>query len=158
MILLDPKTLFLICPMDFLESTIIRSFRGEKFFCTCLGNQHCLVNGTVSDIQSMIDFYKINKILFVARIDNDYIKHIVNTEKVLIDPLFDRSAIINSSSSDSNTSFEIYEMQNYLLKQATLLGKELKPAYNGLLGAMVIDNIGFRVMESYISHPFAHLN
>ena len=72
------NTLFLICPTDFLETTINKSFKGKNYFYTSLGNSIQLNDKvTVGQIKEFISTKKITRIIFILK-ENNSILHQMN--------------------------------------------------------------------------------
>ncbi len=64
------KYLYLICPTDYLEHTINKTFKYENYFYTSLGNSFVHDDKTMEYIRQMIKKHGIGEIYFVLSMDN----------------------------------------------------------------------------------------
>ena len=75
------KCLYMICPTDFMESAIDRSFDGQKYFYSSLGMSLAMDNDMLSDIVEVIQKYDIKEITFVLSEDNSIILDALNNQE-----------------------------------------------------------------------------
>lgn len=61
---------FLVCPTDYLEHTITKTFKYENYFYTSLGNSFVYNSKTVEHLKQIIKKYNITEIYFVLSMDN----------------------------------------------------------------------------------------
>lgn len=67
------RTLFLLCPTDYLESTINREFNQENYFYSSLGNSFVMDSETLESIKALIKKHRIQEINFVLSSNNKII-------------------------------------------------------------------------------------
>lgn len=67
------STLFLLCPTDYLESTINREFNQENYFYSSLGNSFVMDFKTLESIKTLIKKHRIQEINFVLSSNNKII-------------------------------------------------------------------------------------
>lgn len=64
------KCFFLICPTDYLENAINKTFRSQNYFYTSLGNSFIYDDKTMKYIKQIVKKHNIQKFCFVLSIDN----------------------------------------------------------------------------------------
>ena len=64
------KCFYLICPTDFLEYAINKTFKNVNYFYASLGNSFNQDSKTLESISSIIKKHTIKEIYFVLSIDN----------------------------------------------------------------------------------------
>ena len=69
------STLFLVCPTDFLESTINKEFKGDNLFYSSLGNNASFCTNTVTNLEELVINNNIKEIYFVLSTQNKIILH-----------------------------------------------------------------------------------
>lgn len=67
------RHLYFICPSDYVEQSIHKSFRGVKYFYASLGNSIEFNANTTNQIKQIITKNKINRISFVLADNNPII-------------------------------------------------------------------------------------
>ncbi len=68
------KCLFFVCPTDYLESTISKSFHFENYFYSTLGNSIRFTDIELLEIKKLIDRAQIDQIYFVLSLDNKIVQ------------------------------------------------------------------------------------
>jgi len=76
-----PKSLYLTCPTDCLESVINNTFSNENYFYTSLGNSVCLNTTTIQYITKLINKHQITEISFVITTTNAIVLDAIGTQK-----------------------------------------------------------------------------
>ncbi|OCK42660.1 hypothetical protein BA195_10840 [Tenacibaculum soleae] len=101
------KCFFLICPTDYLENAINKTFRSQNYFYTSLGNSFIYDDKTMKYIKQIVKKHNIQKFCFVLSIDN----------KIVLDALWK----VNFSKIGALSSF-----QNEIRKEKELSKKIFK--------------------------------
>ena len=69
------STLFLVCPTDYLESTINEEFKGDNLFYSSLVNNFSFCTNTVTNLEELVMNNNIKEIYFVLSTQNKIILH-----------------------------------------------------------------------------------
>ena len=62
--------LYFVCPTDYLESVINRTFRHKSYYYSSLGNSVVFDSNTIRQVKSLIRKYNIREVSFVLSYDN----------------------------------------------------------------------------------------
>ncbi|MEO1257238.1 MAG: hypothetical protein AAFZ15_00515 [Bacteroidota bacterium] len=68
------KHLYFVCPSDYLETVIDKTFRQENYYCTSLGNSMVFDLDTVEEIIKLLKSKNINEVSFVLSDDNSIVQ------------------------------------------------------------------------------------
>lgn len=126
------NTLFLICPTDFLETTINSRFKGRNYFYTSLGVSIQLSDEvTVGQIKNFILDNGIKRIILVLKDSNTFLNGMANQSDVKgIVGIHHLQKDINQSKTEieryrDNTVKVNLCISNYLNRKVFLLNNEL---------------------------------
>ena len=72
------QRLFLVCPTDCIEQTILNDFKGKAFFCTALGVYFEFDFVMQSNLWDLICEQSIKQVVFVTAIDNVFYENVFN--------------------------------------------------------------------------------
>ncbi len=119
------KSFYLICPTDFIENTINKTFGGENYFYTSLGNSFNYESKTLEHIKAIIKKHNIKEIYFVLSLNNIIVLDALTTKKKSkIRLLHNFYNDIKSQKERSQTAFKENDNQFTLL--SLYLNKKIK--------------------------------
>ena len=72
------RTLYMICPSDYLESVISKRFDGQKFFFTSLGNTFTIDHSELKQIAALVKENYLDEITLILSEDNSFILDALN--------------------------------------------------------------------------------
>ena len=128
------KRFYLICPMDFIEHNINKTFRYENYFYTSLGNSFNHYSKTIEYIRGIIKKHKIKEIYFVLSTDNMIVLDALGSQKTSkIRKLHNFYNDIKSQKQLSNLLFKENDNQftilSFYLNKKITISQFIKPNY-----------------------------
>ena len=72
--------LYLVCPTDFLETTINKRFKGNNFFYSSLGNAVEFNESLIYELKSLIQKHHITSVRFVLSYNNKMVLDALNKQ------------------------------------------------------------------------------
>ncbi len=134
------KTLFLICPTDFLETTINSRFKGDNYFYSSLGNSFQLSDDLLfGQIKEFLLDKSINRIMLVLKDSNTFFSGKLNEsdansiaciKDIQKDTLKNKTEIAKFSG-DLNTQKKL-AISKYLNRKTRLLENQLKDEFSSI--------------------------